>query len=328
MSIQALECPHCGAPIAPTISKDLVVCAYCHRTLVGVPGASWGMALRAADEALDPSIDPRRAWTIAGRRYVVAGRLASGESSDVFAAERTGRVRERVIVKVLRTRDDADLIEREWRAVHSMHESQAQGAPFFSTLLPQPVGRGKIEGHVALVYRWRSGFVHTLADVLRAFPGGVDPRAAVWMWRRTLELLGWVHASGWVHGAVLPRHLLVHARDHGVVLCGWSCASANATSVVPAIVDADRALYPPSAAAPATAALDVAMAARCIAHVLGGDASALPSSVPAPLAEIVLAFANARRTDDAWVAKERVAAAAVECFGPSRYVPFEMPTSF
>jgi hypothetical protein len=323
MRIEALECPHCGAPIAPSVAVDVVVCAYCRRSLVGVPGASWGMTLRAAeDEALDPSIDPRRVRVIGGRCYALAGRLAAGESTDAFLAERVGRVRELVVVKVLRARSDADLLEREWRAVHALHESAAQGASFFTTLLPQPVGRS--HDRPAVVYRWRSGFVHTLDDVARAFPNGVDPRAAVWMWRRALELLGWVHASGWVHGSVLPRHLLVHARDHGVVLCGWSCAVRIASNEdIPAIVVADEALY--AGASRATPSLDVAMAARAIGRVLGGDARALPASVPAPVAALVVAYATGARVDDAWTANERVAAAAVECFGPSRYVPFEMP---
>jgi len=296
--VVALECPHCGAPIAPSVASDVVVCAYCRRTLVGVPGASWGLALRAADdEALDPTIDPRRVHAIGGRRYVVAGRIAQGERSEIFLAERAGRVRELVILKVT---SDAARADAEWRAVHALHESSAQGADFFSTLLPQPVARGKIAGRATLVYRWRSGFVHTLGDVRRAYPAGVDPRAAVWMWRRALELLGWVHASGASHGAIAPEHCLIHARDHGVVFCGWSSAMRGAPGD------------------------DVARAARAIAYALGGDATSLPASVPAKLAEIVRAYATGARTDDAWSAKERVREAAIACFGPPAYVPFEM----
>lgn len=331
MTIVALGCPYCGAPIAPTVARDMVVCAYCRRTLVGVPAASWGMALDGEDEALDASIDPRRVCTVSGRKYVVKGRLASGESTDVFLAERAGRVVERVVLKVLRASSDADLVDREWRAVHALHESDAQGAPFFSMLLPQPVARGLLAGkRAALVYRWRSGFQYTLDDVVGRYPAGLDPHAATWMWRRALELLGWVHRSGWVHGALLPRHVLVHPRDHGVVFCGWSCATrVSQREALPAMCEAAEAFYPHDVASggAATPATDVTMIARTIARVLGGDpvASALPSSVPAPLRDLVRAHAvGSASTDDAWSLKEEVASTAVECFGPPRYVPFEM----
>lgn len=327
MKIEALECPYCGAPIAPSVAAT-VVCAYCKRTLVGVPAASWGMTLAGDDDAPDPSIDPRSVCTVGGRSYALLGRLASGESSDVFLARRAGRVVERVVVKVLRAPGDADLVDREWRAVHALHESEAQGAPFFSTLLPQPVGRGRLaSGRVATVHRWRSGFVHTLDDVRRAH-GDVDPRAAAWIWRRALELLGWVHRSGWAHGAIVPRHMLVHARDHGVVFCGWSCAARVGREPIAAVVDAERELYPDDVAsgAPAGATTDLTMLARSIARAIGGDArgDAIPSSVPAPFAELVRASARGA-TDDAWALKERVALAAEESFGPPKYVPLEMP---
>ncbi len=331
MTIVALECPYCGAPIAPSVAHDMVVCAYCRRTLVGVPAASWGLALDADDDALDASIDPRRVCTVSGRKYVVQGRLASGESTDVFLAERTGRVVERVILKVLRAISDADLVDREWRAVHALHESDAQGAPFFSTLLPQPVARGLVAGkRPVLVYRWRSGFQYTLDDVIERYRGGIDPHAAAWMWRRALELLGWVHRSGWLHGALLPRHILVHPRDHGVVFCGWSCATRTSErEALPAICDAARAFYPDDVAlgGRATLATDIAMIARSIARALGGDpaATALPSGVPTPLRDLVRAHATgSASSDDAWLLKEEVAKTAVECFGPPRYVPFEM----
>lgn len=64
--------------------------------------------------------------------------------------------------------------------------------------------------------------MHALEDVRRAYPNGVDPRASVWIWKRLLELLGWVHRAGYTHGAVIPHHLILHAKDHGVVLAGWS----------------------------------------------------------------------------------------------------------
>jgi hypothetical protein len=336
MPVQALECPYCGAPIAPSASEALLVCAYCGRTLTGVPEASWGMRLAAEIDAdRDVPVDPRRVCTVLGRRYLILGRLAGGESTDVLLADRVGQAKERVVIKMLRALPDADLLAREWRIVHALNASVAQGAPFFTTLLPQPVAKGRADAgdgipRLALVYRWRSGFQHTLEEIERQYPAGVGARAAVWIWRRVLDLLGWVHRSGYVHGAVLPRHLLVHPRDHGVVLCGWSCATALAARErLPAWSAGCEAYYPAEvlAGSPPSPTTDIAMSARSVARVLGGDplARELPSSVPPALAELVRAQAGGGGIDDAWALRQRVGEVATKSFGPPRYERLDMP---
>jgi hypothetical protein len=344
MPIQALECPHCGAPIPAEqtgAAHAIVECAYCGRTLTGVPGVSWGMLLTsAAREKDDGTVDPRRVCTVLGRGYLVEGRLARGESTDVYLASRIGRVTERVILKVLRAMSDADLLAREWKVLHALHASRAQGSSFFQTLLPQPVAKGTVDtgdgvARLALVYRWRSGFQHTMDDIAKEYPRGVDARAAVWMWRRVLDLLGWVHESGHVHGAVLPQHMLVHPRDHGVVLCGWSCATAIAArDPLPAWSVASRAYYPDdvlaeggkTAGAP-TPATDIAMSARCIARVLGGDPTGrdLPGAVPSQLAALVRSCSQTGLAEGAWALRQRVGEVARELFGPPRFERFDMP---
>ncbi|MDQ3037223.1 MAG: hypothetical protein M3Y87_32820, partial [Myxococcota bacterium] len=273
---------------------------------------------------------------IAGRRYALLGRVAQGESSDVFLARRDARLTERVLIKVLRADGDRDLLEREQAVLESLEESTANGAPHFTRLLPQRVASGIArlglhgdggERRVS-VMRWRSGFVHTMRDVLEAHGGGVSAETSVWMWKRMLEQLGWVHRSGWVHGAVLPQHLLVHARDHGVVLVGWSCA-VRAGEALLATPGAERALYPDDAwgGRPITTRTDVTMSARVVLKALGGDVERAPSSVPRPLASLLEAQARGETDayDDAWALKDRLDAVAREVFGPPRFVPFAMP---
>jgi hypothetical protein len=140
-------------------------------------------------------------------------------------------------------------------------------------------------------------------------------------------MLGWVHASGWVHGAILPRHLLVHPRDHGVVFAGWSCAVPIASrEPVPAIVDAERDVYPEgSTRAPVDPTFDLTMSGRVIAKALGGSCDDVPPGVPRPIAELVRAVARGAWSDDAWTLKSRVGEAAGEAYGPPKYHRLEMP---
>jgi len=334
MPIEALKCPNCAAPVPPSVDRVLV-CQYCNHVLTGVPTLPWGRAGDAADEERPDDVGRPRVQ-VAGRAYVILGRLAQGDSSDVFLARRDARLTEMVTLKVLRANADADLLAREWKALDDLSKSEEQGAPYFRSLLPQPVAHGKLrskdtDARLTSVFRWRSGFQHTFEDITREYPSGVDPRAAVWLWKRALELLGWVHRSGFTHGAIVPQHLLVHPRDHGVVLVGWSCA-VRGRDPLPAVSARARVYYPDGVfpGAPVTQTVDLVMLARCIARVLGGDPARgrVPESVPAPLASLVREWcmtSPSAGADDPWELMERVSQAGKAAFGPARYVPFHLP---
>lgn len=335
MNAELLKCPGCSANLPPiSYYQGAVTCEYCGATLMSLGG--WPLPPPAPKEPPFAPNLPRA--VVQGVPYALLGRLGRGDGSDVFLARRDSRLAELVVLKVARALADADLVAREYEVVSELHASDAQGSEHFSRLLPQPVAQGPLKDpggvdRATAVYRWRSGFQHTFVDVLDAYKGGVDPRAAVWMWKRLLELLGFVHGSGYVHGAVLPPHLLVHPRDHGVVLVGWSSAGRFAAGrPLPARSARNQAFYPEALwnGAPCAPVMDLAMSARCMAYVLGGDAATgkVPGSVPAPLAELVRTQSDPdhrQALENAWLLKDRLDAAAREAFGPPKYIPFTLP---
>ncbi len=313
----------------------VVTCAYCGATVAAEEGLVSAAAFRRMQAELDRAAREAADLSVADVPYRLIGHIASGESTEVFLAQRAHRLGERVILKVLRAPEDAPMLEREHAALSALAASTVDGAAQMTRRLPQLVGRGLAsgfaDGREVLVLRAASGFVHTFEDVLRAHRSGVDARHAVWMWRRVLELLGWVHRTGFAHGAILPQHLIVHARDHGVMLAGWSCA-ARADGRTPLVATSARQaeLYPEDAlrGAPLSGRTDLVMSARCIAVVPGGDASGrVPAAVPAPIAEIVRAAAQGSIAGDAWALKDALTRAAHQVYGPPRYVPFSMPGS-
>ncbi|WP_163870261.1 hypothetical protein [Myxococcus eversor] len=339
MELQLLKCPGCGAKLPPPSSPNgILTCDYCGAMVSAKGAAIWPKPARPAD---DPPFAPDRPRvTVANTRYVLLGRLGRGDGSDVFLARRDSRITELVVLKVARALVDKDLLAHEYEVLEDLQRTKAQGAEYFTRLLPQPVARGTVKdpegvARAALVYRWTSGFQHTLADVREVYPDGVDPRAAVWMWKRALELLGFVHRAGYVHGAVLPPHLLVHPRDHGLMLIGWSSAG-KIRNLMPLVATSasHRDFYFDAmwdGGGVPTPASDVAMCARSIAWVLGGDPAtgSVPSHVPAPLAELLRAQHTSSGGSglevDAWSVKELVSTAAQEAFGPPSYVPFTLP---
>ncbi len=337
MELQLLKCPGCGANLPPpSASNGILTCEYCGAMVSASGSAVWPMPARPAD---DPPFAPDRPRvTVAGTRYVLLGRLGRGDGSDVFLARRDARITEMVVLKVVRALSDADLVAREYEILEELHRGDAQGAEHFSRLLPQPVAQGAVKDphgtpRAAAVYRWHSGFQHSLTEVREVYSGGVDPRAAVWMWKRLLEVLGFVHRNGYVHGAVLPPHVLLHPRDHGLMMVGWSNAVRFASRrPLPSTSASHRDFYPDAvwrgdAPTPAT---DLVMGARTIAWVLGSEPASgtVPVAVPPPLADLLRRFCDAdyrEATGDAWRVKELVDAAARESFGPPKFIHFTMP---
>ncbi|MBX3227808.1 MAG: hypothetical protein KIT84_15735 [Labilithrix sp.] len=301
------RCPHCGGPLPAPSATRMERCKFCSLLLAPGPGGWRAAPAEARDE---PLLEPHlpRLW-VGGLRYAVLGRLAHGDASDVYRARRDARLTEHVLLKIARTEADHARLEREQETLAALESSRVQGAAHFTRLLPQRVDHGVArlgmngrDGECrCTVLRWRSGFVHTFDDVFRAHSAGVTPESSVWMWKRVLELLGWVHRNDVVHGAVVPAHMLLHARDHGVVLAGWSSAARSGGSVTPQT--------------------DIAMSAQAILRALGG------ASAPAPLARLLEMHAHreAGCETDAWALKDRLDAVAREVFGPPRFVRFEMP---
>jgi len=339
MAERIIKCPQCNAPLSPSRFAHQVVCSFCGATVQIDPSLVTAAKFREALELWNsPAHHGYSSWcSIGDRHWAVDGLIAHGEISDVYMANRARWPSERVLFKVLRGEEFAPLLEHEWRVLCSLQQSTATGAATFTTLVPQPVQHGVIQsgqhaGARALVLRWAPGFIHTFEAVRRAYPEGIEPRASVWMWRRILEVLSFLHRSGIVHGAVLPQHLLIQEHEHGIRLVGYSCADSTGKRLQ-AVNTRLEAFYPAAVLKSQilSPAMDVRMSARCIAFVLGAGplAEKMPSAVPAPLAAFVqgVAFDDAgdASVEDAWSLRERLGELAQDLYGAPSFIPLRMP---
>jgi hypothetical protein len=153
------------------------------------------------------------------------------------------------------------------------------------------------------------------------------------VWRRILETFSFLHASGIVHGAVIPPHLIVQDGEHGVRLVGFGHAD-HVGRGLRAVARGFDAYYPAGLVPSARLlpAADLAMSARSIAMLLAGDPTTgvVPARVPAPLASLIHQIATldpmAEAVDeDAWSLRERLGTLAAEVFGPPAFCPIRMP---
>ncbi|HSD12861.1 MAG TPA: hypothetical protein VLC10_04845, partial [Patescibacteria group bacterium] len=297
------------------------------REPTNVPARGRFLFLRGADPGALPRVD------IDGRTYLIEGRIGGGDKADVYRGAWDHPLTERVVIKAARDASSSALMAREVATLEAFGRSRENGTPFFTRLLPEVVASGTHEGKAVTVFRYKNRYDWTLEDAIREYPGGVDPETMVWMWNRTLTLLAWVHMNRMVHGAIVPGHILIHPLNHGATLLDWAYAVrvGKAVEAEPA-----HAAFQPDevlrkeAATPET---DIAMSARCMIAVLGGDPATgdLPGSVPAPIAAVLRLHARfgahegGRRIADALTLEKEFGKIAEGVFGPRRYHPFQMP---
>ena len=311
MAWVALTCPQCSAPLPRVAIWRSVKCGSCGalitRTEAVVQRETFRQALvraRQGDAASGQSIQ------CGGQDYLLMQLLGSGEISQVYLGRRIGTLPFLTTIKLSSAPAAAAIYAREAQVLRELRESPGSAAgSYLSQVLPEVVAHGPVgteAAQQALVLRHPNGYWGSLAALNERFAQGLEPRHAVWIWRRMLEELGLVHGQGWAHGDVCPEHALVHPGDHGVRLIGWAAAQ-------------------PSASAKAQAT-DLLRSARIVRVLLSGatDPGGVPSQVPADLAQLVMQASQdvefCRRHSaaglDAWLR-----AAAKAAFGPPAFVP-------
>jgi serine/threonine protein kinase len=298
---RTVTCRHCGAEV--TSCEDVV------------PAARFRQAYLRSKEELN---DTAGLVDCAGQRYKILLPLALGSSARVVLAERTGAFPERAVLKIALDTGPAGRLRQEYEILTTLQSDTSPGSTYFSQRLPQVAGVGTTtadgEPREVLVLRNPAGFWGSLAQVRRNYPAGIDPRHAVWMWRRMLEVLAYIHELGWVHGNLAPEHLLVHPADHGVLMIGWARARQYKTLPAVAVDPVGR---------------DLMQSAWTIRAMLAGHTSdaepLVPPSTPLALATLLLRASE----DPDWAAKlgahgleQQLGTAAKEAFGPPRFIDF------
>lgn len=271
--------------------------------------------------------------TINGVPYILDRVIAETVDNIIYVGSRDSLLTELVVVKRWRDQHDIDPLLNEHRVLSKLSESESQGFHHFGRLIPQLVTRGVMTSEdrllnlggttQVLVYRWFSGFVDSLEDVLAENPRGISPRSMIWMWKRALELLGWIHKSGFAHNAVLPEHVLIHARDHGLTFCGWSRASQLKMKVSEYVIGRDF-YYAGNERSAAAAGRDIGMLARVMFKLIGGDTQTMetPFETPQAIADMFAHIDLYFDQTDAWDVLTKVNNAAKAAYGPPAYTKF------
>jgi DNA-directed RNA polymerase subunit RPC12/RpoP len=342
--METLRCPQCHAPLRASRFARSAQCTYCGSTVLLDEAAVSAARFRAAHAAWNAGTAARSAVAqveLGQQSWLLGPALRSRPGVTTHALRRVRWPPELAVLESFHGEHPDQRLDRQWQALRALTHVESAGQGPLAARLPQPVARGKVAlgagGELsAMVLRYAARADHDGQQVLALHPRGIDPRAAVWVWRRILETLAYVHGAGWVHGAVRPEHLLFQRGEHGVQLIGWSDASRWSDPGVAARHDPAAA----SAGADRTPADDVAASARTLFALLGGDAAAADpgARVPAPFAELLRAGAAGRPPSPAatraarasagglaWAFREALGELARALWGPPAFCPIPLP---
>ncbi|WP_433615436.1 serine/threonine protein kinase [Dactylosporangium sp. CA-139114] len=227
-------------------------------------------------------------------------------------------------LKLVRDPSCNDLMAREAAALRRMAEhGDPRYLPYVPRLLETFRHRSESgQTRRANVIATSAPRLHSLQEVQRKRPDGLDPRDAAWMWRRLLVALGLAHRAGVVHGAIVAQHVLIEPDEHGVVLVDWCYSASDPSQRIAAIVPGHRDDYPPevlSRAAPGPYT-DIHMAAGVMAGLMGERA-------PRPLrrfADGCRLSSTRQRPDDAWKLLGELDELLHQLYGPRTFRPFTL----
>lgn len=263
------------------------------------------------------------------RLYEGWKRPLTGDFCDIYPVVSSD---DEFVLKLVRNGRNNDLMQAEARALKKLNRTlrndplQAHFPTFVERFLVRDEAGMKRQANIL---QPETDFV-TLADVVKAYPNGINPADMAWMFNRVLAILGIIHSQGLVHGAVVPQHIFIWPHNHNGMLTDW-CYSVAAGEPIKAIVSAAKAFYPAEVLEkrPSSPATDIYMAALCMVQLLGGDVArkTIPTVVPKPIRALLkscLIGAPHRRANNAWELFDSFHNILGHLYGAPQFRPFSM----
>ena len=204
-----------------------------------------------------------------------------------------------VIVKVCNDRSNNDLVEREIVVLNGLpadNPSQNTFNQYYPTSYASYRTHDNRPAHVISMISDSFSF----ADVIKAYPQGIDYRDMAWMFKRTLVGIWWAHHKGYLHGAILPPHVLLNGQNHGAKIIDWCYSVPTRSDRIHALITEYEDYYAPEVheRGEAKEATDIYMAAKCMVALLGGDVKTneMPDTVPREIQNLLGLCLNKQKT--------------------------------
>ena len=258
------------------------------------------------------------------KEYKIGGLIATGDLADVYTSDGGA-------FKIVRSPADNDLMKMEADTLKTLYPDGQTDEGFYR-YLPKLLDTFEMKGTSGSRRRVNvltSLPYYSLVEVKNRLKV-LDYRDAVWIYRRVLEGIGFVHRAGIVHGAVIPPHVMVHPVTHGARIVDWCYAVRNGR--VKALSKPWKSFYPLEVVGKmdASTSTDIYMATACMVWLVGGDV--VTRSMPGAVPREVQGFLRGcmienpkRRPDDAWALHGELSRLLERLVGRPKYRQLGLP---
>lgn len=245
--------------------------------------------------------------------------MAVGDVADIYEATASSDY----LVKVSRVPHGNLLLENESKILKELFEAKGRYHVYLPSLIESFKIRDKIQKQ-ATVFLHEPGH-YTVDEVLSKHKDGLDGRHIGWIFNRMMSVMGFIHHNGYVHGSIIPSHILLQAEFHGLKLIGWG-QSVKIGQPIKSISTAYKDWYPPEVfqKKPSTPATDIYLAVKSIIHIAGGNAlkNQFPDTIPVQMQRFFkscLLDSPTMRPQDAWELSDRFNERLTEIYGPKKF---------
>lgn len=286
--------------------------------------------------------------------YTITNRIHIGGTCAVFEGitqDKDGHNLS-VIIKIPHDHTDNDLMEQEAKAFKAFNKKTKElciddgGREFAKKFLlrlpcflesvnleePCSFNKGKVVNIFSKLSGLESGW-YSLEEIRKHYKEGINTRIMAFVWNRILEGLTFSHASGVIHRAITPNHILIHAEGHYGNIIDWTAScNINDLDYVPYLDERYLSYFPDeilNKVGKAFPSSDIYMSAWCMVYLLGGDPKQkfIPDTVEKPIRAFLNMCLQPKpklRPKSTQVVYSEFKEITEDIFGPKRFVELQM----
>ena len=264
--------------------------------------------------------------TTSSHTYHVERALAQGDLSSVYIGTMEGADQGKIVIKVAEDPADNDLMMNELKTLRYLATDPGP----YGKHLPQVIEDIRTQDQrTGIIMRFIEGV--DLNQIRAKYTGGIPARHIIWIFRRTLSVLGYAHSKGVVHGNIEPTHIVVSPPDHNVFLIDWAYSVYKPAATGQKFRALNEKYSAPEVKEqkPPLPQSDLYSAGKCMIYLLGGniDTNEMPAEVDERIRRFIQFFVREspqQRPSDAWAMYHELDDLREKVFGAHQFIEFKM----
>jgi serine/threonine protein kinase len=264
----------------------------------------------------DVSVDHIDKFSIKSKykSYDICGSFSKGSLCNVYHTTNH-------ILKVSKTHTDNSLLEQEAKVLNlfknSSYEILHKTVPtIFESFDIRNKGKEKLNVNVLDYY---DGYV-SLSRILEVYPDGIDGRHIIWIWKRILMTLGFVHKHKIVHGCLNLDNILINPVEHSLIIIDWCYSVSEGESLV--LIDSKYKDYYPGEVfkkESVNSDLDIYMSAKCMQAIFDKMSPHIYQLIRSALIQN-----KSSRYKNAWDVYDIIVDCADKIYGKSKFIELNL----